>query len=53
MTEMAKLKGLVSFIFASRFEFASDNSIEINVLECGLDCVDSDESDKVMTPSDS
>ena len=52
MTEMTELEGSVSFIIASRFELSSDNSIEMTVLKCGLDCVDRDVSNAVLTPSD-
>ena len=53
MTEMADFEGSVLFIIASRFVLASDSSIEINVLGCGIDDDDSDGSDAVSNLSDS
>ena len=53
VTEMSELEGLVWFIIALRFLLASDNSREITVLKCGIDCDDSAGSDAVSSPSDS
>ena len=52
MMEMVELEGSVLFIIASRFELSSDNSRDITVIKFGIDCVDSDGSYAVLTPSD-